>query len=320
MKTVLVSGASGIVGYGILKSLRKSKRDLRLIGTSIFEDSVAEGFCDIFVKALPSNSKDYIPWLITILKKYKVDMLIPGIDIDMYTWAENLEILESEGSKVLINNQELVSICKDKWEFYQRLRKTNNPYCIPSSLSNHFDDLTNEFGLPLLLKPRYGFGSKGIVRVFDKATFLENREGMGTILMAQPLIGDDETEYTSSAFCDGDGGFFAFMTFKRKLSKDGFTEKAIVEDVVGMEEALRSLCEVFKPIGPTNFQFRLDKGKLRLLEINPRISSSTSLRSSFGYNESVMAVEFFLFHTPITQPNILEGRAVRYVEDFIFYK
>lgn len=320
MKTVLVSGASGIVGYGILKSLRKSKRDLRLIGTSIFEDSVAEGFCDIFVKALPSNSEDYIPWLITILKKYEVDMLIPGIDIDMYTWAENKEILERVGSKVLINKQELVSICKDKWQFYQRLRKTNNPYYIPSSLSNDFDDLTNEFGLPLLLKPRYGFGSKGIVRVFDKATFLENEEGMGTILMAQPLIGDDETEYTASAFCDGEGGFFAFMTFKRKLSKDGFTEKAIVEDVEGMEKALRSLCEVFKPIGPTNFQFRLDQGRLRLLEINPRISSSTSLRSAFGYNESVMAVEFFLFNTPITQPRILGGRAVRYVEDFIFYK
>ena len=51
MKNILVSGASGIVGYGILRSLKKSGKDLRLIGTTIYDDSVAQGFCDIFEQA-----------------------------------------------------------------------------------------------------------------------------------------------------------------------------------------------------------------------------------------------------------------------------
>ena len=63
MKTILVSGASGIVGYGILRSLRKTHKNLTLIGTTIYEDSAAQGFCDIFEKAVRTDDPHYIQWL-----------------------------------------------------------------------------------------------------------------------------------------------------------------------------------------------------------------------------------------------------------------
>ena len=112
--------------------------------------------------------------------------------------------------------------------------------------------------------------------------------------MVQPIVGNDDEEYTTSAFCDGIGGFFAYMTLKRKLSKDGFTEKAEVADLDNINDVLVDLCKLFKPLGPTNFQFRKHNGVLKLLEINPRISSSTSIRAKFGYNESLMSIEYFL--------------------------
>ena len=40
MRTILVSGASGIVGYGTLRSLQRSELNLRLIGTTMFDDRV----------------------------------------------------------------------------------------------------------------------------------------------------------------------------------------------------------------------------------------------------------------------------------------
>jgi carbamoyl-phosphate synthase large subunit len=55
------------------------------------------------------------------------------------------------------------------------------------------------------------------------------------------------------------------------------------------------------------------------LEINPRISSATSIRAAFGYNESLMSLEFFLEQKRPVQPRIRTGRAVRYTEDYIFY-
>ena len=84
--------------------------------------------------------------------------------------------------------------------------------------------------------------------------------------------------------------------------------------------ALLSLCKLFKPLGPTNFQFRKQGQLLKLLEINPRISSSTSIRSKFGYNESLMAIEYFLDGKELKQPFIRKGKAIRYIEDLIIYE
>jgi len=319
MKNVLVSGASGIVGYGILRSLRASGIKLNLIATTIYADSVAQGFCDVFELAPPTTSNEYIDWLVRIVKKHQVDLLIPGIEADMYRWKEWTGEIEATGAKVLMNNTSLIDLCRDKWLFYQELKNRNSHFAIESSLSSDYDFLINNFRLPFLLKPRQGFGSKGIVRIQDQPTFMKHKDSMSSVLMAQPIVGTDDEEFTTSAFGNGSGGFFCLMTLRRKLSKDGFTEKAEVVEMEDIREAVEALCSFFKPIGPTNFQFRLHQGELKLLEINPRVSSSTSIRTKFGYNESKMAVEYLLFHKSPEQPVIRKGRAVRYVEDFIFY-
>ena len=319
MRTILVSGASGIIGYGILRSLKKSGRDFSLIGTTIYDDSAAQGFCDIFELAPQSSDPLYIKWLVSVIKKHNVDMIIPGIEADMYKWVDHREELKQSGVRILLNNPDLIATCDDKWTFYQKLQSFNSPYLIETTFDNDYSLLSRKFGIPFLLKPRRGHGSKGIVRVTNEQIFLEHRDSIGSILMVQPVIGTDEEEFTTSAFCDGKGDYYASMTFKRKLSRDGFTEKAEVVTIDGIAEAVRNLCNIFKPVGPTNFQFRKDDNGLKLLEINPRISSSTSLRTAFGYNEALMAVDFLLENKIPHQPLIRAGKAVRYTEDLIFY-
>lgn len=320
MKNVLVSGSSGIVGYGILRSLRKSGKAIRLIGTTIYDNSVAQGFCDIFEQALPTNDVGYIEWLIKTIKKHHIDLIIPGIEADMYKWVEHIPKIEKSGAKILLNNSRLISLCKDKWLFYESMSKLDSPYTIESSLSPEFDNLSRKFGLPFLLKLRRGYASRGIVKINDLNRFSKHQADIGPVLIAQPIVGNENEEFTTSAFCDGSGGFYASMTLKRKLSKEGFTEKAEVVKIDEMNEVLLTLCEYFKPIGPTNFQFRKHEGHLKLLEINPRISSSTSIRTAFGYNECQMAVEYYLENKKPKQPFIKRGRAVRYTEDLIFYE
>ena len=320
MKNILVSGASGIVGYGILRSLRESSISANLIGTTIYEDSVAQAFCDLFIKAPLTTDEGYIDWLVNTIEEHDIDMLIPGIEVDMYMWAKHIDTLERGKAKALINNIDLISLCADKWEFYQYLKKVGCPYIIPTSLSDDYQSLVEKFGLPMLLKPRQGFGSKGIRRIYNKESFFAHKDKIGSELMVQPLIGNEEEEFTTSAFCDGEGGYYNHMTLRRKLSSEGFTEKGEVVDLEGVEEGLMHLCRILKPTGPTNFQFRLHNRVLFLLEINPRISSSTSIRTSFGYNEAEMSMQYYLENTVPAKPEIRKGRAVRYVEDYIFYQ
>ena len=311
--TILVSGASGIVGYGILKSLKGY--GYRLIGTTIYENTPADYFADIVEIAPISTSEQYIPWLLDVIEKYKVDLAIPGIEIDMSVWNKNRNILLQTGAEFLLNNEGLISLCLDKWHFYERMKEADSKYRISSSIEPDF----NRYAVPFILKPRCGYGPKGLVKVENKNTFAQFESEIGDRLMMQEYVGSSSEEYTVSAFLDMDSNVKALISMKRKLSDLGFTETAEVVHLEDIREVIVALSNIFKPIGPTNFQFRRHNESWKLLEINPRISSATSIRSAFGFNEAQMSVAYFLEKRQVQQPWIRTGRAVRYTEDFIVF-
>ena len=316
IKNIFVSGASGIVGYGILRSLRKSEYKCKSIGASIYDFSIAPAFCDIFVKALPTDHPDYIDWLCDIIRKHSIDILIPGIECDMLQWNKNRIKIEATGAFLLLNNPDLIDLCADKWLFYLKLILENESVAIPSSVNGDF----NTFSIPFLLKPKRGFGSKGIIRINNENDFDIHKHKIGSELMIQPIIGIDDEEYTVSAFFDKSSLLIDYLPLKRKLSNDGFTQEAQVVDF-NFEKIIYDLAKTFKPIGPTNFQFRKDGEIVKLLEINPRISSATSIRASLGYNESIMSVEYFLKNQVPQKMNkikIINKRVIRYMEDYVF--
>lgn len=316
MKTILVSGASGIVGYGVLKSLRGY--DFKLIGSTIYQESPANCFSNVFELAPKTSDSSYLDWLNGIIQKHNVDMIIPCIEDDMFLWNEHRARL-SAITFPLLNTAGLITLCADKWMFYERMVEYNSIYRIESSLATDFDTLADRFGLPFLLKPRRGFASKGIIKITKKSDFEAHRSDVGPILMAQPIIGDAEHEYTVSAFFDADGRLCCWQQLRRKLSHNGFTEIAETVELKNIETVLTELARIFHPVGPTNFQFRESEGVLKLLEINPRLSSSTSIRTAFGYNEALMSISYFLDGKIPTQPTLKTGKAIRYTEDFICF-
>jgi carbamoyl-phosphate synthase large subunit len=109
------------------------------------------------------------------------------------------------------------------------------------------------------------------------------------------------------------------LILQRKLSGEGATAKARVVSIPEIDVLVDRLAMHFKPVGPTNFQFRYHAGQFLLLEINPRVSSSTSLRMAFGYNEAQMCVEYYLEGKRPAERTIRPGRAVRYLADLVTY-
>jgi carbamoyl-phosphate synthase large subunit len=191
---------------------------------------------------------------------------------------------------------------------------------IPSTMSETWNEAIESLGQPpMLLKPRQGNGSRGIVRLYDEIDFLYWRTKTVGGWMLQRIVGTGRDEYTVGVFGFGDGKSLEPIIFRRKLSGAGNTlEAEVVNDSV-IERATIALTELFRPLGPTNYQFRKEGEIAYLLEINPRFSSSNSLRTAFGYNEAEMSIEQFLFGKPPAVPEISYGIAWRYSADFVIH-
>lgn len=319
MITVMVTGVGAIIGYGLLRSLRASMPDVRLVGTDIYSDAVGRAWCDTFEQAPYTANPDYLDWLHRTVERHQVDLIIPGIEQDVHQFSDHRERILGFGSRLVLNNPDLINLSRDKWAMHERLLALHDTSRIPSYLVGDYAMFAEQLGVPFILKPRHGYASKGIVRIGSQADFDVHKIRLGHHLMAQPIVGSDDEEYTVAVFGDGTGGVCASITLQRRLASDGSTSKARVREDERLDEVVSRLCTHFCPVGPTNLQFRRDGEYWKLLEVNPRVSSTTSMRRAFGYNEAAMSVAYFLHGDLPNQPVIRAGFAARFIEDYVIY-
>lgn len=316
--TLLVTGVGAIIGQGIVKSLRRSGRPFRIIGVDRNPHSMGAQLCDaFFAKPLcDESSPAYLDFWQTMLTQESVDMVLPGLEVDVFFLNANRQALDQGRSRLVLNRAELIELARDKWLLGLALPNAGLA-SIPTVLASSWDACCATLGKPpFLMKPRQGNGSRGIVRLNDERDFrywIEQSDGK---VMIQKVIGHDEEEYTVGAFGWGEGAALNPIIFRRKLSAAGNTQYAEVVMDAAIEQATAKLNAYFKPVGPTNYQFRKEDGIPYLLEINPRFSSSTSLRAGFGYNEAELAVDFYLHGIRSSAQPLSQGCAWRYSEDF----
>lgn len=317
---VLITGIGAIIGYGIIKSIRNSDIKAHIIGMDIYLDAVGQYWCDDFVQAVNASEMEYIPFLKQVINDYKVDIVFFGTEQEIYRCVKARKELGDVYKKLVINREELLGISVDKWRTHEVLiRNGLEKFVIPSAIEGEYKELSKLWGDEILLKPRSSYASKGIHRVCNKKDFEFYKKKMGKNFMAQCIVGDVEHEYTVGVFGLGDGSYSEMIQLKRKLSKEGATAKAESVDIKELRNAVSELCRVFKPLGPTNFQFRAYLDRFYLLEVNPRISSSTSIRMALGYNEAEMSICYFLYGN-VLHPKIKKGHAIRYIDEVIVAK
>lgn len=318
MTTILVTGVGAIIGYGLLRSIRSARPECTLIGIDIYADAVGQAWTDVFLQAPMTANPNYLHWLAGIIRKYEVDIVIPGFEQDVHCLSANRLFFENLRCKFVLNTSWLINLCRDKWAMDCELTKLNESVRIPSAISGNYSFLVEKFGSPFILKPRNSYASKGFVKVKTQADFDPYANLLGIRLIAQPFVGSDEEEFTVGVFGDGEGVVCSSIMMQRRLASDGSTAKARIVENKTLEKVVTRLCSHFKPLGPTNLQFRLG-ADWKLLEINPRISSTSSMRTAFGYNEALMSIEFFLNGKLPIQPQIKKGFAARYIEDYVTY-
>ena len=316
--TVLVTGVGAIIGYGLINSLKKSNYNCRVIGIDIFHDAVGQKWCDKFIQGVRADSDDFIPFINKIVKEENVDLLIPGIEQDLKTLIANFEKLDHR-AKYSLNNKALYKTFDDKKATYHFLEGVADLIPYIDYHENLFEEAKEKFGLPFILKQDISYASKGVALINDKKDFDFYIERFGSGCMAQQKLDIKNKEYTCSLFGLGDGTFVNPTCLRRELSQEGATKKALnvkVDDV--LLETMQKISQKCLFEGPTNLQFIQHEGRYLLLEINGRVSSSTSMRELFGVNEAEMCIDYYLMDTKPQYKTQRYGTIMRYIGDAYF--
>lgn len=316
---VLVTGVGAIIGYGLINCLKRSKYNVYVVGMDIYEDAYGREICDEFIQAKYACDPDYPNFIKKIMSEKNIDLVLFGTEQEITRLSQAKDEMGEYYNRLVINNPDVLTLSEDKWSTYQFLVE-NGFEAIPSRIEGGYKEIATQFGTPFLLKPRQSYACKGIEKISTEEEFDFFKKRSGEQFMVQKIIGDIEHEYTAAVFGDGVGGSTKPIILKRKLSQEGATAKAETISSPEIERMIKSYCKLLKPIGPTNFQFRSEGEKFYLLEINPRISSSTSIREAFGYNEAEMCIRFWVEREKVEDCKLKEGRAIRYIADWVEIK
>lgn len=315
---ILLTGIGAVIGYGIIKSLRNSKYNCNIVGIDIFHDAVGQVWCDRFIQGVRADSSEFVDFINNTVKQEKIDLVLPGIEQDLQALIENFDKL-NQNAKYSLNNKNIFETFHDKNQTYNFLK--NKVELIPHIYycNDLYEKAVEKFGLPFILKQDISYASKGVATIENQDDYDYFLNKFGKDCMAQQKLSIKDSEITCSIFGLGDGNFVNPICLQRELSGEGATKKAIniiIDDE--LMNTLKSICELSKFEGPTNLQFIKYKEKYLLLEVNARISSSTSMREIFGVNEAEMCIEYYIENIKPTTRIQKYGTIIRYIEDVYF--
>ncbi len=260
-------------------------KELKIFGADMAGTAPALAYCDYTRKTVAMKDPAYISDLLRICQEDQIDLLIPTIDTDLLVLAENREIFQAAGTRVMISAPEMVRICRDK-----------------NYTSRFFADLglqapmpVNDWkayagGYPAFIKPKDGSSSVNAFKV-------ENAEELAVYAaeiddyIIQPFV--DGTEYTIDIFCNWDGIPLSVVPRERTQVRAGEVNKTKIElDQVMIEEA-KAICRRFKPCGPITVQLIREKvsGTDYYIEINPRFGGGAPLSMKAGARSAEMILK-----------------------------
>lgn len=225
------------------------------------------------------SEADYVDALIDVCKKNEIALVVPTIDTELVTLAENKRRIEEEsGAKVLVSNAESVKICCDK-----------------ALTAKHFDD--NGFGYPktyadiksvgaddypLFIKPRDGSSSINTFKIREEKELKFFVEYVKNPIVQECVSG---REYTVDCFCDFDGNIITVVPRERLRTRGGEVLKGRIEKNATIIADVKRLIRSFEFIGQITVQcFLTDGGAVKYIEINPRFGGGAPMSIAAGAN------------------------------------
>lgn len=259
----------------LLKDFRATLGDkVKIVVTDNSPYAPALAFADVSYKVPLIKDPSYIPMILDICKKEKINAITTLIDPEIAILAEHREEFEAIGVVVLAPYKETAALCFDKYEMSRYLEEKGIPTV---KTYGCFDDFkkayeAGEIQIPVFVKPRTGSGSVGARRV-DTYEMLEEVMAMDPSLIIQELM--TGTDMDADIYVDTKSHKPVAIFSKRKLSTTiGGANKTISFKDPALFEFVKKAIEVFQFQGPLDMDLFYQDGQYYLSEINPRFGGA----------------------------------------------
>ena len=305
--TVLVPGAAAPAGINTIKSLRMAGFGGKIIATD--SNSLCAGFfmADANEVIPEADDHSFADSLFEVVKKYQVEVLMPSSGFDIYPYSENRKQLQEIGAQAIVSDRDKLEICRDKMLTFQTL---GSRFVLPftTAEANKID------GFPVLAKPRFGKGSRGIVKIDDESDLKYILSKRDDLVFQEYLPG---TEYTVDVLSDLNGKPLMAVPRIRMQTRAGISTKGRVLKDASLEIDCMKIAENIGIRGPCCMQMKESgDGRLKLIEVNPRMGGGTIFTTLAGANFPALLLDM-IDGKQITIPTISEITIIRYFEEFV---
>lgn len=268
--------------------------DGRVILTDVDGNAPARAFATVFLPAPPVASSDYSTWLDETLRREGVDIAISVNDFELSTWARLGA--DRKWDALVRLSPEAQSLIEDKFAMADLLKE--HSIASPELIALH--ELTALDDRPLVLKGRYGSGSRGLrigpgrdlLRLLPEA-LSEVTQSDGTsaasyadpaeVLICQELIRGQE--YGLDVICDLREQFVAVLVRKKLAMRAGETDRAVTVEPAAFESLGRRLAKAIPHRGVIDVDVIVDSaGRAWVIDVNPRFGGGYPFSHVAGAN------------------------------------
>lgn len=201
--------------------------------------------------------------------------------------------LEKNGVKILGTSPAVIELAEDRDQFRAMMDKLEIP--MPESgMATTVDEaisIANEIGYPVMVRPSYVLGGRGMEVVYDDESMSDYMKAAVGVTPDRPILIDrflnNALECESDAISDGTHAFVPAVMEHIELAGVHSGDSACIipsvhiseENVRLIKEYTRRIAEEMHVKGLMNMQYAIEKGKVYVLEANPRASRTVPLVS-----------------------------------------
>ncbi len=213
-----------------------------------------------------------------LVKDLEIDLIISQVDEELV----KLKGLETENSPLMVMspNIDFINMCLDKLVLGKQL-------AVDGVIEPGTMKLETELefcGKPLIFKPVYGRGSRGVYLVKTKAQFDGLKKYLlnsDDVYVAQKYI--DGAEFTVQIISDQKGKISAIVPLE-VIEKRGSTTQCKTNSHPKIIEVCAQVHALYRPTGTYNIQLIFDSASdlAYIIEINPRVSTTMCFSLELG--------------------------------------